>query len=356
MSPAAPSSAIRRRGPLVLAATLVALAATAPSASAATGVFKGTGTDAAGDARSDLDVLGVDVLYRQSTGLLRATIRMGSKPPGDVDVLVGKRQANGACGIPFVTLSANAAAGTGVWRGSSGKVHAKAKVTYASGIVTASVTDKDLIGRTPSCAMAMSYGAGAARPLRDTLDVFDVTDQPATTGGTDDGTGEEGLPGDDGTGGTDGLGVDTDGDGIPDDFDGDGLPDDLDGDGIPDVLGVGGTGEDGGGGAAPAQLSVKVYGIPRRLRRGRSYEARIRIRNDGDEDATKLRVRLAKKSGVSMSRRVASVSRVRSGKGITVHIRVRLTSRQAVRTVRVTVTGAGVSERTSFKLRRRGAK
>lgn len=356
MSPAAPSSAIRRRGPLVLATALVALAAAAPSASAATGVFKGTGTDAAGDARSDLDVLGVDVLYRQSTGLLRATIRMGSKPPGDVDVLVGKRQANGACGIPFVTLSANAAAGTGVWRGSSGKVHAKARVTYASGIVTASVTDKDLIGRTPSCAMAMSYGAGAARPLRDTLDVFDVTDQPAGTGGTDGGgTGEE-LPGGEG-GGEEAVGVDTDGDGIPDDFDGDGLPDDFDGDGIPDVLGVGGTGEDGGaGGAAPAQLSVKVYGIPRRLKRGRSYEARIRIRNDGDEDATKLRVRLAKKSGVAMSRRVASVSRVRSGKGITVHIRVRLTSRQAVRTVRVTVSGAGVSERTSFKLRRRGAK
>lgn len=346
-SPVASSTTpLRRRGALALAAATVALGVAVPSAVAAPGVYRGSGADAARDARSDLDVLNVDVVYNRGTGALRTTIRMGSKPPGDVDVLLGARQSGGACGMPFVTLSTNAVALTGEWRGSSGNARAKAKVTYANGVITGAVSDKDLKGRRPSCAMAMVYGAGAAHPLRDTLPAFDVTERVAATPGTDDGTGdEEGLPPDDGT--ITPVGGDTDGDGVPDDFDGDGFPDDL---------GLGGPedpGADGSGSGAGAQLSVKVYGIPKRLARGRSYEARIRIRNDGDLDATKLRVRLARKTGVAMSRRVASVSRVRAGKGVTVHVRVRLTSRRALRTVRVTVTGDGVDERASFRLRRR---
>lgn len=344
---ASPASLLLRHGPLALATAVVALGAAAPSALAAAGIYRGAGADAAGDAPANVDVLGADVAYNRTTGTLRATIRMGAKPPGDVDVLLGARQASGACGMPFVTLNTNAAAGTGEWRGSAGRAKAKARVTYANGVVTGTVTDAELKGRTPSCALATVYGAGAAHAVRDTLPAFAVAEQVAVPPGPGDGTGDD-LPPDDGTGG---AGSDSDGDGVPDDFDGDGFPDDL---------GLGGSGdapsdgsEDGGAGA---QLSVKVYGLPRRLTRGRSYEARIRLRNDGDADATKLRVRLARKAGVAMSRRVASVSRVRAGKGVTVHVRVRLTSPRALRTVRVTVTGDGVDERASFRLRRRGAR
>lgn len=136
--------------------------------------------------------------------------------------------------------------------------------------------------------------------------------------------------------------------------DGDGLPDDLDGDGLPDVLTGDGTGETGDGGAAsgPA-LSVRVSGVPKRPSRGRSYEARIRIRNDGEADATRLKARLTRRAGVALSRRVASVSRVRSGKGITVHVRVRPTSRHTTRTARISVSGRDATAGTTLRLRRR---
>ncbi|CAB4954194.1 unannotated protein [freshwater metagenome] len=351
---ASPSpSSLRASRALVPAAVVLALGVAAPAASAAPGVFKGSGNDAAGDAPSgSLDINGADVVYNQNTGRVKGTIRMSGRPPGDVDVLFGKRQASGACSVEL-TLNSNVAQGTGELRGSAGGVRAKATVSFANNVVTVAATDAAVSKKTIDCATANSYGAGVNHTLRDTIrPAFDVTERVAdpvdpedvVQPPVDDGS-EEPFPGED-PGGFPPEGVDTDGDGIPDDFDGDGVPDDL---GFP------GEGADGTGSAAQ-RLSVRVYGVPKRLKRGRSYEIRVRLRNETDQDATRLRVRLGKKTGVAMSRRVASVSKVRSGKGVTVHFRVRLTSAQAKRTVRVSVTGGGVEERRSFVLRRRGAR
>jgi hypothetical protein len=352
----ASSAPSRARRPLLLGATLLVVGLALPSgAAAAPGVFKGTGNDAAGDAPSGgLDINGADVVYNQNTGRVKGTIRMSGRPPGDVDVLFGKRQASGACSTEL-TLNSNVAAGTGELRGSAGNARAKATVSFANNVVTVAATDAAVSKKTIDCATANAYGAGANHTLRDTIKpAFDVTERvadpvdPEDVGGTGDGTDDlSDLPPDDGS---DVPGVDTDGDGVPDDFDGDGIPDDLGT--FDDGSGLGG--DDAAGGTK--ELSVRVYGAPRRLKRGRSYELRIRIRNDGPADATRLKVRLAKKTGVAMSRRVASVSKVRSGKGITVHVRVRLTSSRAKRTLRITVRGAGVDERRSVVLRRRGAR
>ena len=350
----ASSAPSRARRPLLLGATLLAVGLAVPSAAtAAPGVYKGTGNDAAGDAPSGgLDINGADVVYNQNTGRVKGTIRMSGRPPGDVDVLFGKRQASGACSTEL-TLNSNVAAGTGELRGSAGNARAKATVSFANNVVTVAATDAAVSKKTIDCATVNSYGAGTNHTLRDTIrPAFDVTEAVAdppdpedvdTGDGTDD---FSDLPPDDGSGIP---GVDTDGDGVPDDFDGDGIPDDLGA--FDDGSGLGGD-DDG----AAKELSVRVYGVPRRMRRGRSSEVRIRIRNDGPADATRLKVRLAKKTGVAMSRRVASVSKVRSGKGITVHVRFRLTSSRAKRTVRITVRGAGVDERRSVVLRRRGAR
>lgn len=350
---ASPSPSVRRAARVLApAAVALALGVAAPAASAAPGVFKGSGNDAAGDAPSgSLDINGADVVYNQNTGRVKGTVRMSGRPPGDVDVLFGRRQAGGACSVEL-TLNSNVARGTGELRGNAGGVRAKATVSFANNVVTVAATDSAVSKKTIDCATVSSYGAGVDHTLRDTIKpAFDVEERVADPVDPEDADGfpvgdgsEEPLPGED-PGGFPPEGVDTDGDGIPDDFDGDGVPDDL---GFPSG--------DSDGGASAQRLSVRLYGVPKRLRRGRSYEIRVRLRNETDQDATKLRVRLSKKTGVSMSRRVASVSRVRSGKGVTVHFRVRLTSAQAKRTVRVSVTGSGVEERRSFVLRRRGAR
>jgi hypothetical protein len=351
----ASSTPSRARRPLILGATLLLVGLGAPSAAtAAPGVFKGTGNDAAGDAPSGgLDINGADVVYNRNTGRVKGTVRMSGRPPGDVDVLFGQRQGSGACST-MLTLNSNVAAGTGELRGSAGNARVKATVSFANNVVTVAATDGGVKGKNIDCATVDAYGAGANHTLRDTIKpAFDLTERvadPADPEDLDDPTLDDPTL-DDPTLDDGGVpGVDTDGDGVPDDFDGDGIPDDLGG--FDDGSGLGGD-EDGG---AVKELSVRVYGVPQRMKRGRSYEVRIRIRNDGPADATRLKVRLAKKTGVAMSRRVASVSKVRSGKGITVHVRLRLTSSRATRTVRITVRGAGVDERRSVVLRRRGAR
>lgn len=350
MSPSAASlSVARRHGPLLVATTLLAVGIAAPAASAAPGVYKGTGTDPGGDAPSGaLDINGADVVYNRNTGRVKGVVRMAARPGGDVDVLLGTRQASGSCSVEL-TLNSNVATMSGELRGTAGNARAKATVTFANNTITVSATDKAVSNKNVDCATVNAYGAGANHTLRDTIKpAFDVTERPADPVEPEDvdvpvdtGNPDEEFPGED----PPVDGVDTDGDGVPDDFDGDGLPDDFGGD----------VGDDDGSGTTKP-LSVRFYGVPKALKRGRSYEIRIRIRNNGDADATKLKVRLTKKTGVSMSRRSASVSKVRSGKGITVHVRVRLTSRQAKRTVRVSVTGSGVDERRSLVLKRRGAR
>jgi hypothetical protein len=373
-SPSPSPSTRRSRRPLVLALALLALGVGAAPASAAS-VIEGSGADARGDAPSSaLDVVSATAVFNRSTGRLKATVQMAGKPTGDVDIQYGVTQPGGAC-APEVTLRTNVADGKTQLYGSAGNVRKNGTLSYQDvGFISAAVTDDGISGKAKiNCFAVRAYGAGANHQLRDTLgpvalavrtapppvcdpevDVCDGTTPTCDPEFEDCGTTPTCDPAvaDCGTG----EGVDTDGDGIPDDFDGDGKPDDVDGNGIPDVLDTGdggGTGDDGASGGAP-QLSVRFYGIPKKLRRGRSYDVRIRIRNDGDDDARKLKVRLTKKTGVAMSRRTASVSNVRAGKGVTVHIRVRLTSRQAKRTVRVAVSNeAGVDERRTFVLRRR---
>jgi hypothetical protein len=385
MTPASPSPSKRRsRRPLVVAVALLVLGIGAPSASAAS-VVEGSGTDAAGDAPSrGLDVVGATAVFNRTSGKLKATVQMGNKPPGDVDVQYGITQPGGAC-APEVTLRTNVAAGKAQLYGSAGNVRKNATVTYADvGIIKATVTDDGIGSKGKiNCFAVRAYGAGANHELRDTLGpvALAVRAAPPTTcdpdvddcGGTEppcdpefeqcDGSPPPCIPELEDCGGTPpcdpaledcgtgGSGVDTDGDGILDDFDGDGLPDDFDGNGIADALEGGGTGTGG-----RQRLSVRFYGVPGKLKRERSYDVRIRIRNEGDDDARKLKVRLTKKTGVAMSRRVASVSNVRAGKGVTVHVRVRLTSSQAKRTVRVAVTNeSGIEERRSLVLNlRRG--
>lgn len=385
-SPAPSPSKRRSRRSLVLAIALLVLGVGAPAASAAS-VVEGSGTDARGDAPSrGLDIAGATAVFNRTSGKMKATVQMGNNPPGDVDIQYGIAQPGGAC-APEVTLRTNVAAGKAQLYGSGGNVRKNATVVYSDvGIIQATVTDDDIgaKGRI-NCFAVRSYGAGANHELRDSLGPVPLTLRTAPPpacdpevddcGGTEppcdpefevcDGTPPPCIPElEDCTGttppcdpalqdcGTGGVGVDTDGDGILDDFDADGLPDDFDGNGVADALETGGTGTGGG----QQQLSVRFYGIPGKLKRGRSYEVRIRIRNNGDDDARKLKVRLTKKTGVAMSRRVASVSNVRAGKGVTVHVRVRLTSKQAKRTVRVSVTNeAGIDERRSFVLNlRRG--
>jgi hypothetical protein len=336
MSPAA-SVPTRGRRPLVLAATLLALGVAVPSASAAPGVFRGSGSDAVGDAASrPLDILSAELVLDRNTGRLKGVMRMAARPVGDVDLQVGVRQANGTCATTL-TLSTNVEAHTAELQGSAGNTRAKASLSYADvGTITASVTDPAVRNKTPSCATVRAYGAGANHALRDTLNpAFAVTErvaEPVDPGDAD--PGDEGLPPDEGDLPLDEEGLEGDLGGLDD------LPseDDL------------GTEGDGSG----ARIRMKVYGVPRRVVRRRTYTARIRLRNVGTEDATSLRVRLTRVFGVALSRRVAPVSRVRAGKGVTVHIRVRLTSRRLrLRTIPVLATGEGVRARTSIKLRRR---
>jgi hypothetical protein len=381
-SPAGPSpSPVRSPRTGVVAAALgvvaaVALGLAAP-ASAAIGVVSGQAADTPNDApKKELDVVSASATFNRDSARMKATIQMAAKPEGDVDVQFGITQPGGACATEL-TLRTTVSKGTAQLYGSAGNVRRNATVSFAAGgTITTSVTDGDLAGKKNiDCFAVRVYGVGANHALRDSLGPVAMTerstpppteclpDDPACTPPPEclpedptcappvctteaDCPVDPCYPGDPSTTGdvpvtgyaaTDGVPAGTRGAG----------------DGVVDCPPIDdGT---GGYGAAP-DVSVRFYGLPKRLRRGRSYDLRIRLRNAGDADARRLKVRLTRKTGVAMSRRLASVSNVRSGKGITVHVRVRLTSAQAKRTVRVRVTGADVDVERSFVLRRRGAR
>ncbi|WP_026911313.1 hypothetical protein [Patulibacter minatonensis] len=374
---------VLRRG-VVLLSALLTLAVAAPGASAASGRVEGEAADAPpNEAPSKaLDVVSANAAFSRTTGSMRATVQMAAKPQGDVDVQFGTTQPGGACATEL-TLRTNVVKKTAQLYGNAGNVRKNGSLNYTEvGTITTKVSDEALAGKKNiDCFAVRVYGAGASHTLRDSLGPVPMAERATTppttecaaddptclppetclpedpacnppvctteaecptdpcspgdvpTTGTDPGTGEIPVTG---YSATSGGAVRTQGAGDV----GDGCPPPDDG---PD------------GGAAP-DISVRFYGIPKRLRRGRSYDVRIRLRNGGDADARSLKVRLARKTGVAMSRRVASVSNVRSGKGITVHVRVRLTSAQAKRTIRVSISGADVDVQRSFVLRRRGAR
>lgn len=88
------------------------------------------------------------------------------------------------------------------------------------------------------------------------------------------------------------------------------------------------------------KLAVSVSGLPATVTRGRWYTARVRVRNIGTKQATRVRLSAKKLSGVQLRSRTASWKRIPAGKSATARVRVRLTGSRTKRTIRVAVTGA----------------
>jgi len=88
------------------------------------------------------------------------------------------------------------------------------------------------------------------------------------------------------------------------------------------------------------KLAVSVTGVPRTVKRGRWYTAKVRVRNVGTKQAPKVRLSAAKLSGVTLRSRTASWKTIKTGKSVTARVRVRLTGSRTKRTVKVAVTGA----------------
>lgn len=101
------------------------------------------------------------------------------------------------------------------------------------------------------------------------------------------------------------------------------------------------------------KLAVTVSGVPQTVRRGRWYTAKVRVRNVGTKQATKVRLSAGRLSGVALRSRTASWKRIPAGKSVTARVRVRLTGSRVQRTVKVAVTGAAKLRASSTIILRR---
>ncbi|WP_026911312.1 hypothetical protein [Patulibacter minatonensis] len=88
------------------------------------------------------------------------------------------------------------------------------------------------------------------------------------------------------------------------------------------------------------KLAVTVTGVPRTVAKGRWYAARVRVKNVGTRQATKVRLSAARLSGVQLRSRTASWRSIKVGKSVSTRVRVRMTGSLPQRTVKVGVTGS----------------